>query len=206
MERAMADQTFLAVVADCKDAISQVANAVGSTQPQLVQRVQQKLALLEQAGRELASAKDSPISSVEAGPIPHGLQVVKELQPLPNDGSTSQVFSTDWGTTGLCIGLRLGVKGIANLTEDLWIQAMQNLEIDIKFENGRGSLFTDGLDDAFVPMYQLVNESPGGIWRFTRPFSQKEAWTMKFKNATEGVDDVVPVVIFEFLDYNRVGA
>lgn len=202
----MADQTFLAVVADAKDSIAEIANAVGATNPRLVQRVQQKLALLEQAGRELAAAKDSPISSVEAGPIPHGLQIVKELQPLPNDGSTSQVFSTDWGTTGLCIGVRLGVKGIATLTQDEWLQAMQNLEITIKFENGRGSLFTDGLDDAFVPMFQLMNGAPGGIWRFTRPFSQKEAWTIRFKNAAEGIDDVVPVVIFEFLDYNRVGA
>lgn len=202
----MADQTFLAVVADAKDCIAEIANAVGATNPRLVQRVQQKLALLEQAGRELAAAKDSPISSVEAGPIPHGLQVVKELQPLPNDGTTSQVFSTDWGTTGLCIGVRLGVKGIASLTQDEWLQAMQNIELTIKFENGRGSLFTDGLDDAFVPMFQLMNGAPGGIWRFTRPFSQKEAWTIRFKNAAEGIDDVVPVVIFEFLDYNRVGA
>ncbi len=202
----MADQTFLAVVADAKDSIAEIANAVGATNPRLVQRVQQKLALLEQAGRELAAAKDSPISSVEAGPIPHGLQVVKELQPLPNDGSTSQIFSTDWGTTGLCIGMRLGVKGITTLTQDEWFQAMQNIEITVKFENGRGSLFTDGLDDAFVPMFQLMNGAPGGIWRFTRPFSQKEAWTVRFKNAAEGIDDAVPVVIFEFLDYNRVGA
>lgn len=201
----MGDQSFLAALADLADEVSRVNNAIGATQPRLVASLQQKVALARAAGGALAQAKDAPPGIVEAGPLAHGVQRAKGAQPVTNDGSTTKTINVEWGTTGCAIGLRLGVQGITTLTRDLWVQAMQNLELSIKFGNGNGSLFNDGQDAAFVPFYDLVKEdSP--IWRFSRPFEQKETWTIEIINRAEGIDDVIPSISLDFIDYRRIGA
>jgi hypothetical protein len=202
----MADLTLVAAVNATKVAAGSLIQAAGGAlQPEDIRDLMQKIAVLEATATEVGTRKDHPPSRVAAYPLPTNVQVVRDITARPADGLPSAEFQTEWPGNAAVVGLRLGVRGIAALTQDLLIQAFANLSVRIRTKSGTGpDLFSDGRIGTFAQFLTLVSPFGQLVWPLSQYVTTSEAWMIQFINETTGIAGVIPVVEFEYIDLTKM--